>query len=88
MGKIGKNKSVISTSLDNELACEIESRAQSIGKTKGAFLRDLLEDWYKRGAPPVGKLDALVQREALAEDPSKYNEKRSAPPKKKAKKTS
>lgn len=83
MGDVGKNKSVISTSLDDDLVAEIERRAASIGKTKGAFLRDLLTDWYERGAPPVGKLDELMQRQ-IAEEQQEHGKR--PPPKKTPKK--
>jgi len=82
MGHVGKNKSVISTSLDDELVAEIERRASAVGQKKGAFLRDLLVNWYERGAPPVGKLDELVQQ-ADAREKADAKSKFDAMPKRK-----
>lgn len=82
MGHAGKNKTTVATTLSVEIADEFERRASSLGKTKGAYLRDILVDWYERGAPPVGKLDELVQRSQIAEDQAAYDQKKKTPPKK------
>lgn len=83
MGHAGKNKSTVATTLDDEIVAEFERRAELLGKTKGAFLRDILIDWYENGAKPVGKLDELMQRELAREKAAgKQSESRKGPQKK------
>lgn len=60
----GKGKSHVSTSVDEELANEIVRRAENLRISKGAYLREVLDQWYRQGAKPVSHIDALSEREA------------------------
>ena len=63
MGDAGKGKATVATTLDDKIAEEFIRRGKAMGITKGAYLRQILEKWYGEGAPPVGRLDALLQDE-------------------------
>ena len=56
----GKNMAYISTSLNKEILAIIDERADTIGLTRGGYLRKILIQWYENGCPPINKLDQLV----------------------------
>ena len=53
----GKGKVHVSTSIPSELAERVEDRAASLGKSKGAYIRDILVDWYESGCQPVNEVE-------------------------------
>lgn len=57
---IGKNKELISTTVEDEIMRLIIERAESVNQTKGAFTRAIIEDWFNRGAPPVNDVDRAM----------------------------
>lgn len=61
MGHPGKNKTIVATTIRVEIANKIQHRAKALDMTKGAYLRSILECWYHTGAPPVSRLDAILQ---------------------------
>jgi hypothetical protein len=64
----GAGKEHVSTSVDNAIAAEIARRAETLGITKGAYLRLILEKWQSTGFPPVSKPDQLLQQASLPSD--------------------
>jgi len=61
MGRIGKNKTLISISIPQAWRDEIDSRAAALSLTRAAYATMILERWWAEGCPAISEPDRLMQ---------------------------
>ena len=61
MGRIGKNKTLVSISIPTEWRDEIDRRAAALSLTRAAYVTMILEQWWAKGCPAISEHDRLMQ---------------------------
>jgi len=61
VGRIGKNKTLISINIPNAWRVEIDRRAAVLSLTRSAYAAMILEKWVRDGMPHVSEPDRLMQ---------------------------
>jgi len=61
MGTIGKGKTLVSVSLPDEWRKEIDKRAAALRMTRAAYVRLMVENWWKAGCQPLNEPDKFMQ---------------------------
>ena len=61
MGKIQNGKTRVGLVLDAETVAELTARGGSLHQPLGTFARWIIEDWMRRGCPPVNDADRALQ---------------------------
>ncbi len=61
MGKIAKGKTLLGLTVPNAWRDEIDRRADALNLTRSTYAALVIEDWYKRGCPPITEPDRLMQ---------------------------
>jgi hypothetical protein len=61
MGRIGKNKTLVSISIPIEWREQIDRRASALSLTRAAYVTMILEQWWAKGCPAISEPDRLMQ---------------------------
>ena len=61
VGRIGKNKTLVSISIPSEWREEIDRRAAALSLTRAAYVTMILEQWWAKGCPAISEPDRLMQ---------------------------
>jgi hypothetical protein len=61
MGRIGKNKTLVSISIPIEWRDEIDRRATALSLTRAAYVTMIIEQWWAKGCPAISEPDRLMQ---------------------------
>ncbi len=61
MGRIGKNKTLISISIPKEWREEIDRRAAALSLTRAAYATMIIERWWNEGCQAISEPDRLMQ---------------------------
>ncbi len=61
MGRIGKNKTLVSISIPLEWRDEVDRRATALSLTRAAYVTMILEQWWAKGCPAISEPDRLMQ---------------------------
>ncbi len=61
MGRIGKNKTLVSISIPIEWREQIDRRATALSLTRAAYVTMILEQWWAKGCPAISEPDRLMQ---------------------------
>jgi hypothetical protein len=61
VGRIGKNKTLVSVSIPNEWREEIDRRATALSMSRAAYVTMILEQWWAKDCPAISEPDRLMQ---------------------------
>jgi len=61
MGRIGKNKTLVSISIPLEWRAEIDRRAAALSLSRAAYVTRIVELWWARDCPAISEPDRLMQ---------------------------
>jgi len=61
MGKIGKGKAFVGTTIPQEWRDEIDRRARPLRLSRSAYTAIIIEQWWSKGCPPVNDPDKFMQ---------------------------
>jgi len=61
VGRIGKNKTLVSISVPVQWREEIDRRAAALSLTRAAYVTRIIELWWMRDCPAVSEPDRLMQ---------------------------
>ena len=70
MGRIGKNKTLVSISIPTEWRDEIDRRAAALSLTRAAYVTMILEQWWAKGCQAISEPDRLMQINAKPTGPT------------------
>ena len=59
--KIAKGKTMLGLTVPETLRAEIDRRAESLNLSRSAYAALVMQEWQKRGYPPVTNADRLIQ---------------------------
>jgi hypothetical protein len=61
VGRIGKNKTLVSVSIPIAWREEIDRRAAALSMSRAAYVTMILEQWWGKGCPAISEPDRLMQ---------------------------